>query len=207
MELKLIAVGLLLLALLVALGWLVVRYYLVTERVSQEQFSVFIHKAKMHVELKDATEPVTRECLCERGVLVKELELAFADIMGTIGLDINNLPMVDYNGTIDSFPAAEFIASRIPRGDVRFDYFQVNILTGQIFITYYNDKRKLSGNLASQLDVDWDRFAACVSQLQSALAAKPLIATLSNSVEQNKSAHFSLTYQLHDATKLQRNRS
>ena len=55
-------------------------------RVKQNQFHVFIHNLKMHVQMEKSKGPVNNKTLERNGANLEELKAAYLNIMTTIGL-------------------------------------------------------------------------------------------------------------------------
>ena len=167
------------------------------KKVRQNKFHVFIHNRNMHVQMEKAKEVVTNKTLENNGVDLTELKAAYMDIMTTIGLKSDSSIKVRYTENVEILNAAEFQISEVPVGSTTFEYFQVNVFEGQIYVTYFDKVAKISPETARKLDIDWERFAKAISRLQSAFKGEPVVAKLSKPIPEGTGANFELRYKLY----------
>ena len=167
------------------------------KKVRQNKFHVFIHNRNMHVQMEKAKEVVTNKTLENNGVDLTELKAAYMDIMTTIGLKSDSTIKVRYTENVEILNAAEFQISKVPVGSTTFEYFQVNVFEGQIYVTYFDKVAKISPETARKLDIDWERFAKAISRLQSAFKGEPVVAKLSKPIPEGTGANFELRYKLY----------
>lgn len=154
----------------------------------------------MHVVMPKVEGAISEQTLKEHGADIQGLKDAFKRIVETMGMERSKDFKIQYIGPDPDIPGADYVISDVPRGDPRFDYFQVNVFDGQIYMSYYDRVGRISGESAKGLRIDWEEFGRAISDLQSAFVGERVIAKLSRPKPERTASSFVLRYKLYKVT-------